>query len=148
MARASRHRLGALLEPGRRCANPVSTRTQPERADGRPDPEGDEIDVRNNPEPIRPDSITPEGWAYAARFGQVSTAYQIWVSAAYDGDRARAMVDDAETVAAKVADLERSKGRKPTDWNELGRSEGHPGQDPGPCNWTEQARASAHRELS
>lgn len=103
--------------------------------------------MRKIPEPTRPNRVTPEAWAHSVRFRHVSKAYPNRV-AAYDGDLARAMADDPETVAARVADWEGGEGRDPTDWRELGRTEGHAGQDPGPGDRTERARVSRLGEPS
>jgi hypothetical protein len=68
---------------------------------------------------------------FSTRFRQVSNRYPLQVTYAYDGDAARALADDPNTVAARVADWERAQGLEPRDWPAIGRAEGHVGLDPG-----------------
>jgi hypothetical protein len=59
---------------------------------------------------------------HSERFRKVSTRYPHVVTQAYDGDIEQAQQDDDETVAARVADFERSRGYL-SDWHAIGRAE-------------------------
>jgi hypothetical protein len=70
--------------------------------------------------------------AHVVRFARVSSHYPARVAEVYDGDLPRAMADEPETVAAKVAAWEHGHGLEPQDWPAIGRAEGADGVDPGP----------------
>ena len=62
--------------------------------------------------------------AHSTRFRRVSNRYPLRVNEAYGFDRARALADSDEQVAATVAAWERAEGLEPRDWTAIGRDEG------------------------
>ena len=64
-----------------------------------------------------------EGVAHTNRFRKVSTRYPRRVNEAYGFDRARAMSDSDEQVAATVAAWEEANGLEVRDWYAIGAEE-------------------------
>jgi len=70
--------------------------------------------------------------AHTNRFRKVSNRYARVVTDAYGGDIDAAAADDDDTVAARVAEWERSQGIEPRDWHAIGRDERDDDESPAP----------------